>query len=66
MAYFVLSPNGEESLNTFLNPDPVRDPGHLRGGPGNGNNTSVIISIGAIVFQFRVDIQTDGRTYPIE
>ena len=22
MAYFVLSPNGEESLNKFLNPDP--------------------------------------------
>ena len=27
MKYFVLSPNGEESLNKFLSPDP--DPDHL-------------------------------------
>ena len=30
MAYFVLTPNGEESLNKLLSPDP--DPDHLRGG----------------------------------
>ena len=36
MAYFVLSPNGEESLNNFLS----TDPDDLRGGPSHGYNTS--------------------------
>ena len=36
MAYFVLSPNGEESLNKFLS----LDPDHLTGGQSHGHNTS--------------------------
>ena len=35
MTYFVLSPNGEESLSKLLSPDPDRDPDHLRGGPSH-------------------------------
>ena len=38
MAYFVLSRNGEESLNKFLSPDPDR----LRGGPSHGHSTSCV------------------------
>ena len=40
MAYFILSPDGEESLNIFLSPDP--DPDRLRGGPSHGHNTSCV------------------------
>ena len=36
MAYFLLPPNGEESFNTFLCPDPDPDPDHLRGGSIHG------------------------------
>ena len=36
MAYFVIHPNGEESLGTFLSPDPS----HLGGVPIHGYNTS--------------------------
>ena len=61
VAYFVLSPNGEEYLNKFLTPDP--DPDHLRG-PSHGYETSCvekIKTIGKIVFELcvRADIQTD-------
>ena len=42
MAYFLLPPNGEESFNTFLCPDPDPDPDHLRGGPSHGYNTSCV------------------------
>ena len=38
MAYSVVSPNGEESLNKFLSPDPD----HIRGGPSHGDDTSCI------------------------
>ena len=38
MEYFVLSLNGEESLNKFLSPDP----GHLRGGSSHGRSTSCV------------------------
>ena len=59
MAHFVLSPNGEESLNRFSSPDPNPDRVHLRG----GNNTSYVKnkSIGAIIFELRTrtDKQTD-------
>ena len=34
MGYFVLSPNGKESFNTFLSPD--LDPYHLREEPSTG------------------------------
>ena len=39
MAYFVLSPNGEESLNKLLGPDLDSDTDHLRWGPSHGYNT---------------------------
>ena len=43
MAYFVLSPNGEESIkNKFSSPDPDPDPDHLRGGPSDGYTTSCV------------------------
>ena len=63
MANFGLSRNGEESFNKYLSPDP----GHLRGGPSYGDNTSrvkKIKSIGAIVFQLRTrtDRQTNKHT----
>ena len=38
MAYFVISPNGEESLNKWLSPHPD----HLRGGPSHGKYTSCV------------------------
>ena len=64
MAYFVLSPSGEESLKTFLSPDP--DPDHLRGGPSHGYYNAFCLkqsqSIGAIVFELCV--QTDSQTGP--
>ena len=34
MAYFVLSPNGEESLDKFLNPDKDPNPDHLKAATG--------------------------------
>ena len=37
MAYFVLSRNGEESVNTFFSPYPDQD--HFRGGPSHSDNT---------------------------
>ena len=49
MAYFMLSHNGEESLNNLLNPDPD----HLRG-PSHGGNTSCVkksVELEAIVFE---------------
>ena len=42
MAYFVLSRNGERSLNKFLSPVLDPDPDHLRGGPSHGHNTSCV------------------------
>ena len=57
MACFVLSPNGEESLNKFLSPDPDPHPDHLRGGPSheyNNNGVKKIKSIEAIVFELRI------------
>ena len=67
MAHFVLSPNGEESLNQFLSPDPDPHPDHLRGGPSHGHNTNGVTkikSIGAIVFELRIrkDVQTYIQT----
>ena len=64
MAHSVLSPNGEESYNIFLSPNPDTDPDHLRGGPSHECNTYCVTktkSIGAIVFELRVrtDIQTN-------
>ena len=40
--YFVSSPNGEESLNKFMSPDPDSDLDHLGGGPSHGYNTSCV------------------------
>ena len=57
MAYFVLSPNGKESLNKLLSPDPD----HLRGEPRvYAFSCKKIKSMGAIVFELRVqaNIQT--------
>ena len=72
MAYFVLSRNGEESLNTLLSPDPEffpdPDPDHPR---GEDRATGIILlalkkikSIGVIVNELRVrtDKQTDRQT----
>ena len=47
LAYFGLSPDGEESLNKLLIPDVDRgggdpDPDHLRGGPSHAYNTSCV------------------------
>ena len=42
MAYFVLSPNGEETLNTFLSPDPDPNTDHPREGPSDEHNTSCV------------------------
>ena len=42
MAYLVLSPNGEESFNKFLSPDPAPDQDHVRRGPSHGYNTSCV------------------------
>ena len=39
MAYFVISLDGEESLNKLLSSDQDPDPDHLRGGASNGYNT---------------------------
>ena len=62
MTYFVLSRNGEKSLNKFLSPDPD----YLRG-PSHGCNTSCvkkISSIGEIIFELRGQVcrQTDKQT----
>ena len=53
MGYLIRSPNGEESLNKCLSPDPYPHPDRVRG--------KKIKSVGAIVFKLRVrtDIQTD-------
>ena len=45
-AYFVLSRNGEESLNKFfLSQDTDPYPDHLRGGPSLGDDTSFVTKI---------------------
>ena len=38
MAQFVLSRNGEESLNKFLSQNPDRDLVHIRRGQSHGDN----------------------------
>ena len=72
MTYFVISPKGDESLNSLLRPDP----GDIRGGPSHGYNASCgkkSNSTRVIVFELRVlaDMhrvyigsytQTDGQT----
>ena len=35
MAYFVLSPNDEDSLNTLFSSDPDLGPDRIRGGPSH-------------------------------
>ena len=69
MSYLVLSRNGEESCDQFLNPDPD----HLRGRPNHGYIPSCvnilckqIKTIGAIVFELRArtDKQTDPNALP--
>ena len=35
MAYFVLSPNDGDSLNTLFSSDPDPGPGRIRGGPSH-------------------------------
>ena len=39
MAYVVISPSGEESLNIFLNPDPDAGLDHLGGGQSHAYNS---------------------------
>ena len=61
MAFVLLSPTGEESLNNFLSPDQDLDADHLRGGPSHGHNTSCVNKIkvnGAIVFELLVRTDT--------
>ena len=42
MSYLVLYPDGEESFNKFLSPDPEPDLENLRGGPSRAYITSCV------------------------
>ena len=60
MAYFVLSPNGEESLNKFIIPDSDPDPDQLRGAPSYGYNTSE--SSGVKISSFKIGARVRSVT----
>ena len=67
IAYFVPSPNGEDSLIISLSPEPDIDPNHLRGGTSHmhiPSGVTKIKSIEALLFELRVptDIHTDRQT----
>ena len=43
MAFVVISPDGEESLDTFLSADPDPEPDHRRGGPDHGYSRLLLV-----------------------